>query len=66
MQNFEQDVLSQYEKLSKAVESIFSVSRQTFEGNQTYQELKAIRKQLEEKEKNFPKPKKLNFVLSGF
>ncbi len=66
MQNFEQDVLSQYEKLSKAVESIFSVSRQTFEGNQTYQELKEIRKQLEEKERNFPKPKKLNFVLSGF
>ncbi|MBS1748010.1 MAG: hypothetical protein JST21_17740 [Bacteroidetes bacterium] len=66
MQNFDQDVLTQYEKLSKAAELIFMVSRQTFEGNQTYQELKSIRKQLEEKEKNFPKPKKLNFALSGF
>jgi hypothetical protein len=57
--------LSQYEKLCNALEAMFSVSRQSLEGNQTYQELKEIRKKLEEKERNFPKPRKLNFYLSG-
>lgn len=67
MYKSEPDVLSQYERLSKAAEKIFNIKIEDLEANPVYIELKKVRSQLAEMEKNFPEPaKKPGFLESNY